>query len=332
MMNTRSNRYFRPIITACAVASGLGVVTVPGMVQAQGYPNKPIRAIVGFPAGGGADIIARMIASGMKDALGQNIIVETRPGGGSNIANEHVAKSPPDGYTILVSPATVTINMSLYPKLGYDTLRDLTGVSLVSSTPMVLVIAPTLPVKNVKELVALALRRPGELNFSSAGSGTVSHLAGEVFKTVTKTKMTHIPYKGNAGALTSLIGGEVQLGFPNIAAVIQHIRSGRLRALAITSARKAETLPGVPTLKELGVNVDLDIWYGVLVQSATPRDIVEKLADAVRKSVQTPEVRQRLLDQGADPMGGTPDEFNKLLKDEVALWADIVRTSGAKAD
>jgi tripartite-type tricarboxylate transporter receptor subunit TctC len=316
------------------LAAGVALLASAGveLAEAQSYPSRPLRVVVGFPPGGGADINARLLAPKLREALGQPVIVDNRPGGGSNIANEIVARAAPDGYTMLVSPATVTINMSLYRKLGYDTLRDLAGVSIICSTPLVMVVGPALPVKSVKEFLAVANAKPGEINFSSAGSGTVSHLTGELFRTVTKTRITHIPFKGSGPSLTSLMGGEVQASFPNIAAVIQHVRSGRLRALATTGPERADSLPEVPTMKESGVDVKMDIWYGVLVPAATPRDVIEKLADTVAKAVHAPDVKPRFLDQGAAPVGNRPEEFAKQLREEVALWAEIVRMSGAKPD
>ena len=306
--------------------------TATAHAQGQSYPSRPVQIVVGFPPGGGADINARLLAPKLRELLGQSIVVVNRPGGGSNIANEYVAKATPDGYTLLVTPATVTINMSLYQKLNYDTLRDLAGVSIMCSTPLVMVVGSAIPAKNVQELIALAQSKPGSLNFSSAGSGTVSHLTGELFRTVTKTRLTHIPFQGSGPSMTSLLGGEVQLSFPNIAAVIQHVRSGRLRALASTGPTRADSLPEVATMKESGVDIKMDIWYGVMVPFATPRAIIDKLAQTVAKAVHATDIKQKFIDQGAQPVGNTPREFGKQLQEEVALWAQIVKASGAKAD
>ena len=300
---------------------------------AQAWPAKPIRLVVGFPPGGGVDINARLIAPKLQEYLGQQVIVDNRPGAGTNIANEHVAKSPPDGYTLLVNTAAVAINMSLYKKVPFDTLRDFTAVSLISQSPNILVVHASVPAKSVKDLLALARARPGALNYSSAGSGTTQHLAGELFKLRTKTDIVHVPYKGSAPSLTALMGGEVSLTFANIPAIFQHVKSGRLRPLANLGPARAELMPDVPTMKQAGVNgVEVVVWYGVLAPAATPRDIVNKLADAIGRTVRSPDTRQRLIDQGAEPVGNTPEEFGKLLKEEVTKWAEVVRISGARAD
>ncbi|MBX9812614.1 MAG: tripartite tricarboxylate transporter substrate binding protein [Burkholderiales bacterium] len=262
----------------------LALSAATAAAHAQGYPARPVRLVVGFTPGGGVDINARLLASKLSEYFGQQVLVDNRPGAGTNIANEHVAKSPPDGYTLLVNTAAVAINMSLYKKLPFDTLRDFAPVSVFSMSPNILVIHPSVPVKNVKELLALARSKPGKLNFSSAGSGTTQHLSGELFKLRTKTDIVHVPYKGSAPSLTALIGGEVV------------------------------------------------VWYGVLAPANTPRDIVSTLSGAVIKATRSPDIKQRLLDQGAEPVGNTPEEFAKLLREEVAKWAEVVKVSGAKVD
>jgi tripartite-type tricarboxylate transporter receptor subunit TctC len=298
---------------------------------AQAYPVKPVKLVVGFTPGGGVDINARLLASKLTELLGQQVIVENRPGAGTNIANEYVARSAPDGYTLLINTAAVAINMALYAKPGFDTLRDFAAVSIFSSSPNILVVNANVPVKSVAELLAKARSEPGKLNYSSAGAGTTQHLSGELFKTLTRTDIVHIPYKGTAPALTALISGEVQLSYANIPAISAHVKSGRLRPLATTGPKRAELMPDVPTMKESGVDMDVVVWYGVLAPAATPRDIVAKLADAVARSANSPDIRQKLVEQGAEPMGNTPEEFSKLLRQEVATWAAVVKASGAKA-
>lgn len=311
----------------------LALSAATAAAHAQGYPARPIRLVVGFTPGGGVDINARLLASKLSEYFGQQVLVDNRPGAGTNIANEHVAKSPPDGYTLLVNTAAVAINMSLYKKLPFDTLRDFVPVSVFSMSPNILVMHPSVPVKNVKELVALARSKPGKLNFSSAGSGTTQHLSGELFKLRTKTDIVHVPYKGSAPSLTALIGGEVDLSFANIPAIFQHVKAGRLRPLATTGPQRAELMPEVPTMRESGVNgVEVVVWYGVLAPANTPRDIVSTLSGAVIKATRSPDIKQRLLDQGAEPVGNTPEEFAKLLREEVAKWAEVVKVSGAKVD
>ena len=313
-------------------ALALAALAVPAGALAQSYPAKPVRLVVGFAPGGGVDINARLLAPKLSEYLGQQVVVENRPGAGTNIANELVAKAPPDGYTLLINTAAVAINMSLYRNLPFDTLRDFAAVSMFSESPNVLVVHASVPVKNIKELVALARSSPGKLNYSSAGAGTTQHLSGELFQVRTKTKMVHVPYRGSAPSLTALIGGEVDLSYANIPAIFQHVKSGRLRPLALTGARRSELLPGAPTMKESGVDMNVVVWYGVLAPAATPKDIVAKLGENIAKVARSPDIRQRLLDQGAEPVGNTPEEFAKILRTEVALWADIVKLSGAKAD
>ena len=313
-------------------ALALAALAVPACALAQSYPAKPVRLVVGFAPGGGVDINARLLAPKLSEFLGQQVVVENRPGAGTNIANELVAKAPPDGYTLLINTAAVAINMSLYRNLPFDTLRDFAAVSMFSESPNVLVVHASVPVKSVKELIALARANPGKLNYSSAGAGTTQHLSGELFQVRTKTKMVHVPYRGSAPALTALIGGEVDLSYANIPAIFQHVKSGRLRPLALTGTKRSELLAGVPTMKESGVDMNVVVWYGVLAPAATPKDIVAKLGENIAKVARSPDIRQRLLDQGAEPVGNTPEEFAKILRTEVALWADIVKLSGAKAD
>ncbi len=297
---------------------------------AQPFPARPVRLVVGFTPGGGVDINARLLASKLTELLGQQVIVENKPGAGTNIANEFVARAAPDGYTLLMNTAAVAINMSLYKQPGFDTLRDFTAVSVFSTSPNILVVNSQVPIKNVADLLTQARAAPGKLNYSSAGSGSTQHLSGELFKTLTRTDIVHIPYKGTAPALTALISGEVQLSYANIPAISAHVKSGRLRPLATTGPKRAELMPDVPTMKESGVGMDVVVWYGVLAPAATPRDIVAKLAEAIAKSAHSPDIRQKLIDQGAEPMGNTPDEFGRQLRQEVATWAAVVKASGAK--
>jgi tripartite-type tricarboxylate transporter receptor subunit TctC len=305
----------------------------PAGAGAQSYPTKPVRLIVGFTPGGGVDINARMVAAELTKSFGQQFIVDNRPGAGTNIANELVAKSPPDGYTLLVNTAAVVINMSLYRKVNFDAIKDFTPVSVFSQSPNILTVHPSLPVKNVKELVTLAKSKPGAMNFSSAGSGSTQHLTGELFKLRTGTQIVHIPYKGSAPSLTALLGGEVEMTFANIPAISSHVKGKRLRALANAGTKRSDQMPEVPTLKESGIGgVEVVVWYGVLAPAGTPRDIVSALSGAIAKAARTPDVRQRLLDQGAEPVGNSPDEFAKLLREELTRWAEVVRVSGAKAD
>ncbi len=316
---------------ACGASTAFAQATSTSSGQA--YPSKPIRIVVGFTPGGGVDINARLLAPKLTEDFGQQVIVENRPGAGTNIANEFVARAAPDGYTLLINTAAVAINMSLYKKVGYDALRDFAPLSLFSMSPNILVVHASVPVKNLKEFIALAKARPGQLNFSSAGAGTTQHLAGELFNLRTGTKMVHVPYRGSAPSLTALISGEVDLTYANIPAISAHVKAGRLRPLANLGPKRSDQLPEVPTMREAGIKgVEVVVWYGLLAPAATPRDIVAKLGDAIARAARAPDTRQRLLDLGAEPVGNTPEEFGKLLREEVARWAEVVKVSGARAD
>jgi tripartite-type tricarboxylate transporter receptor subunit TctC len=299
---------------------------------AQSYPVKPMRLIVPFTPGGGVDINARLVAQKLTEYLGQQVIVESRPGAGTNIGNEFVAKSAPDGYTLLINSGAPAINMALYRNLGYDTLRDFAMVSLFSESPNVLVVHPSLPVKSAKDLVALARARPGVMNFSSSGSGTTQHLSGELFNLRTGVKLVHVPFRGTAPSLTAVVGGEVELTFANVPAISSFVKAGRLRPLATTGLKRAAQMPDVPTLKEERIDVEVTVRYGIFAPIATPKDIVNTLAAAIAKAARSPDTRQRLLDQGAEPVGSTPEEFTRIMKEEVVRWAEVVKVSGAKAD
>lgn len=301
--------------------------------HAQPWPAKPVRVMVGFTPGGGVDINARLLAQSLSESLGQQFIVENKPGAGTNIANDAVAKAPPDGYTLLFSSPTIAINMSLYKGLPYDTLRDLVGVSVFSETTNLLLVPASLPIKSVRELVALAREKPGSLNYSSSGSGSTQHLVAELFKLRTGTRIEHVPYRGSAPALTALIAGEVQLSVSNPVAVGSHIKSGRLRALALAGAKRSSVMPDVPTMKEAGIEgLEVPLWYGLLAPAATPREIIRTLATATAKAANAQDTRRRLLDQGAEPVGSSPEEFARLLRDEIPRYAEVVRISGARPE
>ena len=314
----------RVVIIFCSLA---------GCAFAQSYPSRPLRFIVGFTPGGGVDINARLLAAKMSELLGQQVVVENKPGAGTNIANEAVAKSAPDGYTLLFTSPAFAINMSLYRNPPYDALRDFAAVSVFSQSTNLLVVPAALPVRNVQELVALARQQPGALNYSSAGPGTTQHLAAELFKIRTGMNIVHVPYKGSAPSLTALIAGEVQLSFVNPLAIGQHVKSGRLRALAVAGASRTDLMPDVPTMKEAGVEgVEVPLWFALLAPAGTPRDIIRTLASTVARAASSPDTRKRLLEQGAEPVGNTPEQFQQQLRDEVARWAEVVKVSGAKAD
>ena len=300
---------------------------------AQAYPNRTIRMIVGFTPGGGTDIMARLIASKLPDVLGQPVVVENRPGAATNIANEFVARSTPDGYTLLVATSVVAINMALYKKLPYDTVRDFAPVSLFAESPNVVVVSNKVAARTLQELVALARAKPGVLNYSSAGSGTSQHMSGELLKLRTGTDIVHVPFKGTAPSLTAVMGGDVDISFANIPAIIQHVKAGRLRPLALSGERRSELMPEVPTIVEAGVpGGTVGVWYGVLAPAATPREIVDTLSAAIIKIAHSPEMKQRLAEQGAEAVGSTPAAFGNLLREEVARWTEVVSAAGIKAD
>ena len=299
---------------------------------AQPYPSRPVRMLVGFAPGGGVDISARLLAPKLSEHLGQQVVVENKPGAGTNIANEAVAKSAPDGYTLLFNSPAVVINTSLYKNPPYQ-LREFTGVSIFAATSNLLVVPAALEARTAADLVKIAKERPGVLNYSSAGPGTTQHLAGELFKLRTGTDIVHVPFKGSAPSLTALLAGNVQLSFVNPVAVGQHVKAGRLRALAVADSKRTELMPELPTLKEAGIEgVEVSLWYALLAPAATPRDIVDKLAAGVMRAARDPETRQRLRDQGAEPVGNSSAQFNQLLREELERWSEVVRVSGARVD
>lgn len=300
---------------------------------AQTYPTRPVRLVIGFTPGGGVDINARLLAARLSEILGQNVVVENRPGAGTNIAGELVAKAPADGHTLLMNTGAVAINMSLYKSPGYDTLRDFAPVSIFSESQNILTVSAAKPYRSVAELVAAARAKPGALTYGSAGAGSTQHLAGELFKLRTGTDILHVPYKGSAPALTALIAGEIDMVLINVPAIIGQVKSGRLRPLAAAGNRRSELLADVPTLREAGVTgVESTVWYGVLAPAATPREIIATLAGAIGRAARAPETRQRLTDQGAEAVGNTPEEFAAILRDDVARWRDVVRASGVKPE
>lgn len=308
------------------------MLVLPSTIWAQTYPDRTIRIIVGYTPGGGNDIAARLIAPKLSEALGQPVIVENKPGAGTNVAQDYVAKSAPDGYTLILGSPAMTINPSLYKNLSYNMLRDLTGVSMFAYSPNILVVNPSVPANNIRELLALARSKPGKLTFSSSGSGSSQHLTGELFKIKAKVNMLHVAYKGTAPALTGVLSNEVDMSFTNIPASLAHIKSGRLRVIANTSDKRSELMPDVPTLKESGVDVSTIVWFSIMAPAATPRPIIDKLAAVMVKIPHTPEMKKRLADLGAEPVGNTPDEFNKFLREETAEWAEVIKAAGVKIE
>jgi tripartite-type tricarboxylate transporter receptor subunit TctC len=300
---------------------------------AQDWPARPVHVVVPYPAGGPNDIIVRIVGKRLGETLGQPIVVENRPGAGGNIGTDSVAKSAPDGYTLVsVGPGALIIN-PLLGKVPYDTMRDFAPVTIMAVAPNALVAHPSFPAKSVRELIALAKQKPGTINYASGGSGSTPHLAAALFAEMAKVQLTHIPYKGTGPATADLIGGQVQIAFLGIPTVLPHIRSGKLRALAVTGKQRSPELPGVPTVDEAGVpGYELSPWYGLLAPAGTPRAVVERLAAEVTKIVRNPAMREQLSAQGAEPEGGTPDAFAKTLRADAAVWGKVVKEAGIRAD
>ena len=299
-----------------------------------GYPNKPIRLVVPFPAGGTTDVMGRLIGQQLSVRLGQQFVIDNRPGAGGSIGTDIVAKAPADGYTLLLGGvATHSINPSLYARLPYDAVKDFAAVSLLATLPNVLVVNPSLPVRSVQELVALAKAKPGALTFASGGNGTTHHLSGELFKRMAGVDMTHVPYKGNAPAIADVLGGQVSMMFDNIGNSLPHIKAGKLRALAVTGAVRAPVLPSLPTLSELGfTGFNITSWFGLFAPAGTPQPILERLNIEVNRALHDKQVRELLAGEGIEAQGNTPEQFRVFLQAEAVRWAKLVKESGAHID
>jgi tripartite-type tricarboxylate transporter receptor subunit TctC len=306
-----------------------------GQALAQPYPSKPIRLVVGFPPGGAADFVSRAFQEPLGRALGQPIVVENRPGAGSSIAAEHVAKSAPDGYTVLIaSPSSILVNPIITPKAGFQPLKDLIAVSKVSSSPLILAVNPALPAASVRELIAHAKQNPGKLNFATSGNGSAPHLAAVLFVRLAGVDMVHVPYKGGAPAVQSVLAGDTQLSFATPPSVLPLVQAGRLRALATTSRNATPLIPGVPGMGEAGLpDYEIGFWYGFFVPAGTPQDIVRRLFEATSQVLKAPETGTMLAREGTETAGSTsPEEFADFLTEDAKLWARLVKESGAKAD
>jgi tripartite-type tricarboxylate transporter receptor subunit TctC len=301
---------------------------------AQQYPTKAVRLIVGFPAGGTSDIMARLTGQKLSEAWGQTFIIDNRPGAGGNIGTELVAKAAPDGYTLLVSPgSTLTSNPAVYSKVPFDTVRDFAPVTMIAGVPNALVVHPSVPANNVKELIALAKSRPGQLAYASTGAGQSTHLSAELLKVTAGINMIHVPYKGSAPALTDMVAGQVSVMFDNMPSVLPFIKSRRLKPLAVSSAARSRALPEVPTVAESALpGFDVTVWFAVLAPAATSRDIVNRLNAEIVKAIKTPDMRERFAQQGADPIGNTPEESAAVIKRDLAKWAKVVKDANIKLD
>ena len=306
---------------------------LPALAAAQTYPAKPVRLIAASSPGSAVDIVARIVAPRLAEQLGQQFIVDNRAGAGGNLGAEIAAKAPPDGYTLFMGTPAHAINTALYRKLNYDLARDFAPVSQLTSGQYVIVVHPSLPVKSVKELIALARAKPGQLNFASAGSGNATHLAGELFKSLARVNIVHVAYKGSGPALTDLIGGQVQLMFSNLTSALPHVRSGRLRALAVTGEKRATVAPELPTVIEAGVPKYVVIsWFGVLAPAGTSQGIIMRLNGEIERALRAPDVQERLAGEGAEPAPNSPERFAAFLRDEMMQWTKVVRSAGIRPE
>lgn len=315
------------------LAVGFFLAVMTSMLWAQSWPTKPVRMIIAFPPGGPTDLVSRVLAQKLSEQLGQQVIVDNKPGAGGNIAAELAARAAPDGYTIFYNTSAIVIGPALYGKVNYDTLKDFAPVLLTASVPMVLVVNPQLPARSVKEFLDLAKSRSGALNYSSSGTGTITHLASAMMSTQTGIQTQHIPYKGSAPGLVDLASGQTQFMIDTINTVLPYVRDNRLRGLAVTSVKRSPLLPDLPTLAEAGISgFEAAAWQGIVVPTGTPNEIVQKLNAEVNKALAHPDIRSRLAAQGADILGGTPAEYAAYLRSEMPRWAKAVKDSGAKAE
>jgi tripartite-type tricarboxylate transporter receptor subunit TctC len=322
------------VLRRCCVAAALACAAISGSLHAQAYPSKPIRWIVPFPPGGGTDVISRALAQKLTEAWGQQVVADNRPGSGGTIGLAAAAKLPADGYNIVLGQlANVAIAPALYAKLPYDPIKDFTPVTLALTSPLILVAHPSLPAKNVKELIALAKAKPDSVTFGSPGNGTTGHLGTEIIKTAGGVKMTHIPYKGASPAFTGLLSGEISVYMSSIQPAIPMLNAGRVRALGVTSAKRMATLPNVPTISESGLpGYEVTNWYGVMMPAGVPKEVLTKIHDELVKILKMPDVQQRFQAEGGDTTSNTPEQFAAFIKTEITKWSKAVRESGAKVD
>jgi tripartite-type tricarboxylate transporter receptor subunit TctC len=314
-----------------AVAT-VATAAMPAIAKAQSYPARPVRIIVGFAPGGSADIIARLVAQWLSDRLGQQFIVENRPGAGTNIATQAVAEAVPDGYTLLLVTAANFINATLYEKLSFNFIRDIAPVASLTREPSVVVVHPSVPAKSLAEFIAYTKTNPGKITMASGGNGAPSHISGELFKMLADVNMVHVPYRGAGPALTDLLGGQVQVYFTPMSAAIEYIRAGKLRALAVTTAERSEALPDVPTVSEFVPGYEASQWYGIAAPKNTGKEIVAKLNREINAGLVDPKLKVQLADLGETALGGSSAEFEKLIAEQTEKWARVVKFSGAKAD
>ncbi|MCC6532473.1 MAG: tripartite tricarboxylate transporter substrate binding protein [Burkholderiales bacterium] len=321
----------RSLVMTC-VACGLAAAH-PAPAQ-QGYPNRPIRFVVPSATGGSNDISARLFGQKLSEAFGQQVVIDNRAGAGSIIGTDLVAKSSPDGYTLLVQSSEITIITALHKKLPFDTVKDLAPVTLLATFPLLLVVHPGVEAKSVKELIALAKAKPGQLRYASNGNGTISHASAEMFKSMTGINLVHVPYKGAAPALTSILGGETAMGFYTTSATLQHIKAGRFRGLATSGEKRVASLPDLPTFAEAGLPgfVDARTWAGVFVRAGTPQPIIARLHSELTRIIRLPDVRERFVTYDWEAVGNTPEEFASSVRKEIATWTKVIREANIRAD
>jgi tripartite-type tricarboxylate transporter receptor subunit TctC len=315
------------------LAAGAAVLpAVSKIAKAQTYPTRPVRLIIGYTPGGSADLTARLMGQWLSERLGQSFVVENRPGGGTNIATEAVVRAPPDGYTLLLAAPANAINATLYDKLNFNFLRDIEPVAGIIRFPNVVVVNPSLPIKSIPELIAYAKANPGKLNMASSGNGSTIHMSGELFKMLTGTDMVHVPYRGGAPALTDLIAGQVHVMFDNIPTCAEHVKSGKLRGLAVTSMTRSEVLPDLPTVADFLPGYEASAWYGIVAPKNTPIEMIDRLNKEINAVLADPAVKTRFAELGAFLLPGSTADFGKLLADETDKWGKVVKFSGARVD
>jgi tripartite-type tricarboxylate transporter receptor subunit TctC len=319
--------------TNVKIAGLLAGMLAAAVAWPQQYPSKPVRWIVPFPPGGGTDTIGRVLGPKLSELLGQSVILENRPGGGANIGAEIVAKSAPDGYTLLLVSITNAIGQTAYSRLNFDLAKDFAGITHLATTPHVLVVHPSVPVRTVKELAALARARPGQIAYSSSGSGSAAHLAGELFGSMTGTKMVHVPYKGGGPSMIALVGGEVSLCFATMPSAVNFVKSGKLRGIAVTTAKRSPSTPDLPTVAESGLkDYEAGSWYGFSAPAGTPAEIVTRLNTEMLKVLKMPDVKERLDRAGFEIIYGSPQEYEAFVRNEIAKWGKVVKATGLKVD
>jgi tripartite-type tricarboxylate transporter receptor subunit TctC len=313
-------------------AGAAALPALPRIARAQTYPSRPVRIVVGFTAGSASDIIARLMGQWLSERLGQQFIVENRPGAGTNIAAEAVVRSAPDGYTLFLAASPSAINASLYEKLSFNFIRDIAPVAAISREPNLVVVNPSVPTRTVPEFIAYAKANPGRINMASAGSGSTSHLAGELFKMMTGVNLVHVPYRGGGPALTDLLAGQVQVFFPPMVVPIAQVKAGKLPALAVTTATRSEALPDIPTVGEFVLGYEASTWFGLGAPNGTPAEIIDKLNQETNAALADPKIKARMVESGGNALAGSPADFGKLIADETEKWGKVIRAANIKPD